>query len=94
VSSARSQILTLLANHRIDVAQAERLLAIVGGSERFLTLTLGTILVAVAATINLLPHHAGHNLYAALQSTLQSVTASPAFHHLHLFFIRLLGELP
>jgi len=94
VSSARSQILTLLANHRIDVAQAERLLAIAGGRERFLTLTLNTVLLTVAATTNLLPHHTGQNLYAVLHLALQSVTASPAFHHLHLFFIRLLGELP
>ena len=45
MQSERSQILALLAARRIDVADAERLLVLVGGRDRFLTLTLWAIFV-------------------------------------------------
>jgi hypothetical protein len=92
--SERSQILDLLAARRIDVSEAERLLALVGGKDRFLTLTLCTIVATAISFIDLHQYRAGESLLAALQSTLQSLTGSATFHHLQVFLIRLLGELP
>jgi hypothetical protein len=93
MSSERSQVLSLLATRRIDVAEAERLLVLIGGRDRFVTLffwlALWTVAV-LAASSGGSQYHFGENLHAALQS----VTGSDAFHHLHLFFCRLLGELP
>lgn len=94
MSSARAQILTMLANHRIDVALAERLLSIAFGRERFVTLTLCMALVSATAAGNLLPPHAGEHLVSALYSVVQSAMETPAWHHFCLILNRLLGELP
>ena len=92
--SERSQILSLLAARRIDLAEAERLLILVGGRERFLTLALWTVVTLAAASANLSQYHLGTSLLAVLHSALQSASGSDAYHYLHVFFIRLLGELP
>ena len=89
-----SQILALLAARRIDVGQAERLLAIVGSRDRFLFLILWSIVVMASMWINPLQGNLGQGLHAVLHSALQSVTGSAAFHHAHIFFYRFLGELP
>ena len=92
MQSERAQILTLLAARRIDVAEAERPLVLVGSRDRFFIMALWTTVAVVilSATQN----HVGQNLYAVLHSTLQSVTGSDAFHNLHLFLYRVMGELP
>jgi len=92
--SERAQILALLATRRIDIAEAERLLALVGGRDRFLYFSLWTLLVLAATAVNPLQGHQGEGVLAALHSALQTVTGSAAFHHAHVFFYRLLGELP
>jgi hypothetical protein len=92
--SERSQILALFASRRIDLAEAERLLTLVSSRDRFLTMALVTAAVLAVASINPAQYHLGEGFSAALHSTLQSVTGSETFHHLHLFFCRLLGELP
>jgi len=96
--SERSQILALFAARRIDIFEAERLLALVGGRDRFLTLALWTFALLIASAANLSQAHFGDSLLAALhsvlQSTFQSISGSEAFHHLHLFICRVLGELP
>ena len=101
--SERSQILALFAARRIDLAQAERLLVLVGGRDRFLTLTLWmaaltlTLWMAallIGALANLSQLHFGDGLLTGLHSALRSASGSEAVHHLHVFFIRLLGELP
>jgi hypothetical protein len=98
MSSERSQVLALLAARRIDVDQAERLLALVGGRDRFLTLALWTIILLIAVSANLSQIPLGNGTLAALRSALQSViqslNGSEAFHNLHTFLCRFLGELP
>lgn len=92
--SERSQILALFAARRIDLAQAERLLVLVGGRDRFLTLTLWMAALLIGALANLSQLHFGDGLLTGLHSALRSASGSEAVHHLHVFFIRLLGELP
>jgi hypothetical protein len=101
--SERSQILTLLEGRHIDVGEAERLLVLVGGRNRFLILarfmilalcTLAFVIAAPAYLPGFSPLHLIESIQAVLCSAFQSVTASEAFHHAHVFFIRLLGELP
>jgi hypothetical protein len=101
--SERSRILTLLEARHIDVGEAERLLILVGGQNRFLMLArflilaLWTIAIVIATPAHLPGFsllHLVESLQAVLCSAFQSVTASEAFHYTHVFFIRLLGELP
>ncbi|WP_263352277.1 hypothetical protein [Acidicapsa acidisoli] len=94
----RSQILTLLAAHRLDVAEAERLLAAAGTRERFFAVTLAltawTLAAVTLTSITQLHPHLSSNLTNTFDSALQSITRSAAFHHLLAFCYRLLGELP
>jgi hypothetical protein len=90
----RSHILTLLAAHRIDVDEAERLLTAAGVRGRFLALVSWTLAAITVASITPPHPHLGENLAAAISCALQSVTGSAAFHHLLVFCYRLLGELP
>jgi hypothetical protein len=92
--SERSQILALFAARRIDLAQAERLLVLVGGRDRFLTLALWTAALLIGTMANLAQFHLGDGILAGLHSALRSASGSEAAHYLHVFFIRLLGELP
>jgi hypothetical protein len=97
--SERSQILSLFAARRIDLAEAERLLILVGGRDRFFTLVLAAVVVIAVASANpsltgLSQVHLGARLYETLRSMFESVNGSEAFRNLHLFFCRLLGELP
>jgi hypothetical protein len=92
--SERSQILALFAARRIDLAQAERLLALVGGRDRFLTLALWMAALLIGIFANLAQFHFGDGLLTGVHSALRSASESEAIHHLHVFFIRLLGELP
>jgi hypothetical protein len=92
--SERSQILTLLANRRIDIAQAERLLVLVGHKDRFLTLSLLALAFLVAATVHVPECQLAQSLLAGLNSGLHSACGSEAVRHLHVFFCRALGELP
>jgi len=92
--SERSQILALFAARRIDLAQAERLLVLVGGRDRFLTLALWTAALLMGALANLAQFHLGDGILTGLHSALRSASGSNAAHYLHVFFIRLLGELP
>jgi hypothetical protein len=88
--SESAQILNLLADRRIDVDEAERLLALVGGRDRFVTLAFCAIGVALAVSANLQPIHLDERLAAALRS----FAGSAAFHQLQTYCIRMLGELP
>jgi hypothetical protein len=90
----RSQILTLLAAHRIDVDEAERLLTAARTRGRFFALVPWTFATITVASIAPLHSHPGENLAVAINSMLQSITGSAAFHHLLVFCYRLLGELP
>jgi hypothetical protein len=92
--SERSQILALFAARRIDLAEAERLLVLVAGRDRFLALALWTAALLIGALTNLSQFHLGDGLLAGLQSAVRAASGSEAVHHLHVFFIRLLGELP
>jgi hypothetical protein len=92
--SERSQILALFAARRIDLAQTERLLLLVGGRDRFLTLVLWASALLIGILANLAQPHLGDGLLAGLHSALRSACGSEAVHHLHVFIIRLLGELP
>lgn len=92
--SERSQILALFAARRIDLAEAERLLVLVGGRDRFLTLALWAVAVLIGILANLAQPHLGDGILTGLHSALRSASGSDAVHHLHIFFIRLLGELP
>lgn len=92
--SERSQIRFLPAARHTDVAEAERPLANAGHRDRFLTFALSAVIVLVAISSNPLQYHLGDSLHAILHSALPSLTGSAAFHHLHVFFIRFLGELP
>jgi hypothetical protein len=92
--SERSQILALFAARRIDLAQTERLLVLVGGRDRFLTLTLWAAALLIGTLANLTQFHLGDGILTGLHSSLRSASGSEAVHHLHVFFIRLLGELP
>jgi hypothetical protein len=94
MQSERSQILALFAARRIDMTEAERLLILVSGRDRFLTLALCAVFAVAASSANLSQYRLGESFLSLLHSVLPSVTGSEAFHHLHLFFIRLLGELP
>jgi len=93
----RSQILTLLATHRIDVDEAERLLAAApaaGARDRFVAIVPWALVAIAVASIAPLQPHLGVSISNALDSALQSVTRSAAFHHLLVFCYRFLGELP
>jgi hypothetical protein len=92
--SERSQILAMLLSRRIDLAEAERLLAVVCSRDRFLFLALGTVFVLTVGAVNPAQYHMGESLSSALHSTFQSVTGSETFHQLRIFMYRLLGELP
>jgi hypothetical protein len=92
--SERSQILALFAARRIDRAQAERLLVLVGGRDRFLTLALWMAALLIGILANFSQFHLGDGILIGLHSALRSASGSEAAHHLHVFFIRLLGELP
>jgi hypothetical protein len=92
--SERSQILDLLAARRIDVAQAERLLILVGGRDRFLTFALASIVALAVVSADFSHGYLLSRLFADVHSATESVTASEAYHHVHLFLYRLLGELP
>lgn len=94
MQSAQTQILSLLADQRIEVADAERLLAIVCSRDRFLALLLGFAIAAVIATASVFHSHLGDPFYACLHSALQPITESEAFRNLHIFAVRILGELP
>jgi len=89
MSSERSQILALFASGHIDMAQAERLLCLVGSRDRFLTLALAAMLFAAAAHQFPWPQIA-----EGLHFAMQSAAASEAFQQLQLFLNRFLGELP
>jgi hypothetical protein len=92
--SERSQIRPLPASWRIDAEEVERPLVVAGRRDRFLIFALSAVIVLVAMSSNPLQYHLGDSLYATLHSALPSLTGSEAFHHLHVFFIRFLGELP
>jgi hypothetical protein len=92
--SERSQILALFAARRIDLAEAERLLVLVGGRDRFLTLALWMAALLIGALASLSQFHFGDDLLTGLHSALRAASGSEAVHHIHVFFIRLLGELP
>jgi hypothetical protein len=92
--SERSQIRFLPATRHINAAEAERPLEVAGRRDRFLIFALTAVIVLVAISSNPLQYDLGDNLYAILHSVLPSLTGSAAFHHLHVFFIRFLGELP
>jgi hypothetical protein len=89
-----------LAARRIDLAEAERLLILVGGRDRFFTLVLTAVVVIAFVSANpslsgLSQFHLGARLYETLRSMLESVNGSEAFHQPSPFlFADFLGELP
>jgi hypothetical protein len=91
--SERTQILALFADGHIDMAQAERLLCLIGSRDRFLTLALAAMLLAAA--VHQLPLlQIAESLHTGLHAAMQSVAVSQAFQQLQLFLNRFLGELP
>lgn len=89
MASERSQILTLFAAGRIDIAQAERLLCLVGGRDRFLALGFWLLLLVFARS-----HFPLSRVTETARSAFQSAARSEIFQHLQLFLNRFPGELP
>jgi hypothetical protein len=94
MSSGRLHILTLLAQQRINVAEAERLLVLVAGRNWSIMLALWTAVVCILAPAAGSLAHLGHNFHTAVDSMLHTITASETFHCLRIFIRRFLGELP
>jgi hypothetical protein len=63
-------------------------------SQRSQTLALWTVLAFPLVFLSFSPCRAIASAYLPLHSALQCVAQSEAAHHLHVFFIRFLGELP
>ena len=87
--SERMQILTMFDDRRIDLVEAERLLTLVGGRDRFLTWTLWAVVQVVVASF--FPYNQHWN--EALRAALHSAQSPEVLHHVQIFINRFLGEL-
>jgi hypothetical protein len=94
MSSERTQILTLFASGRIDLGETERLLSLVGHRDRFLTLAVGAVLLAVIAWNHAALYQTVDSAQVAIHSALQSRAGWEALQTIQVFFYRFLGELP
>ena len=73
--SQRSQILAMLFSRRIGPAEAERLLAVVWGRDRFFFLALGTVFVLAAGSANPALYHLGQSVASALHASQLPIAA-------------------